>query len=81
MLEQHAHLATHQIEFAQGHGADFFTVDLHAAALRAQGNQASVVRYDGLGHATLIGAMSRPLRWLAPVLDDVTAFINGPPGG
>jgi len=33
--------------------------------------------YPHLSHATLVGALSRPLRWLAPVLDDVTDFIRG----
>ena len=35
--------------------------------------------YDRVGHATLIAAFGTPLRWLAPVLDDVSAFVNGPP--
>jgi len=33
------------------------------------------VRYDRLGHALLAGALARPLRWRAPVLDDLTAFV------
>ncbi len=35
--------------------------------------------YERVSHATLIGAFSRPLRWLAPVLDDVVAFIEAAP--
>lgn len=35
--------------------------------------------YPHAGHATLIGAFAWPLRWLAPVLDDVTAFIEATP--
>ena len=35
--------------------------------------------YDRVGHATLIGAFGTPLRWLAPVLDDVTAFVERTP--
>ena len=35
--------------------------------------------YERVGHATLIGAFARPLRWLAPVLDDVVAFIDAAP--
>jgi acetyl esterase/lipase len=34
--------------------------------------------YDRVGHVTLIASFGAPLRWLAPVLDDVTAFVNGP---
>jgi len=32
--------------------------------------------YPNAGHATLIGAFSRPLRNVAPVLDDVVAFVR-----
>jgi acetyl esterase/lipase len=32
--------------------------------------------YDGIGHALLVGAFARPLRGLAPVLDDVIAWIS-----
>ena len=32
--------------------------------------------YPNAGHATLIGAFSRPLRTVAPVLDDVVAFVR-----
>ena len=31
--------------------------------------------YPRASHATLIGAFAAPLRWIAPVLDDVLAFI------
>lgn len=33
-------------------------------------------RYERVNHLTLIGAMAAPLRFLAPVLDDVSAFVN-----
>ena len=33
-------------------------------------------RYPGVSHESLIGAMGRPLRWLAPLLDDVDEFIR-----
>lgn len=39
----------------------------------------TVKTYDGVSHATLIGAFGAPLRWLAPVLDDVVAFIERTP--
>jgi acetyl esterase/lipase len=32
--------------------------------------------YPHVSHVTLIGAMGRPLRWLAPVLDDIDEFIR-----
>ena len=35
--------------------------------------------YDHLSHQTLIGVFAWPLRWLAPVLDDVVAFIEAAP--
>jgi hypothetical protein len=31
--------------------------------------------YERASHATLIGAFAPPLRWVGPVLDDVSAFI------
>lgn len=33
--------------------------------------------YDRVDHITLVGALSRPLRWMAPVLDDVSGFVLG----
>lgn len=33
--------------------------------------------YERVDHITLVGALSRPLRWMAPVLDDVSAFLRG----
>lgn len=33
--------------------------------------------YERVDHITLVGALSRPLRWMAPVLDDVANFVNG----
>lgn len=35
--------------------------------------------YDRVSHASLIGAFGTPLRWMAPVLDDVAAFIERTP--
>lgn len=32
--------------------------------------------YERVDHITLVGALSRPLRWMAPVLDDVTSFLQ-----
>ena len=47
-----------------------------AAKLRAAGVPVQEQYYDGVGHATLVGAMARPLRSLAPVLDRVVAFVK-----
>jgi acetyl esterase/lipase len=47
-----------------------------AARLQQNGVPARVVSYPDLGHRTLIGALSLPLRGLAPVLDDVAGFVN-----
>ena len=47
-----------------------------AARLRSVGVPVELKMYDGITHALLAGAFARPLRGLAPVLDDVTAWIN-----
>lgn len=52
-----------------------------AARLQAAGVPVTLRFYKRTGHATLIGAFGTPLRWLAPVLDDVAGFVNGPAGG
>jgi len=49
-----------------------------AQALRARGNWAEFTLYDGVSHATLIGAMALPLRGLAPVLHRVSQFLLQP---
>lgn len=46
-----------------------------ATRLRAAGNDATVIIYPGVGHATIAGAFSPALQSLAPVLHDVDAFI------
>jgi acetyl esterase/lipase len=50
-----------------------------AARLQAAGVPVTLQRYDRVGHMTLIGAFGRPLRGLAPVLDDVARFVNDAP--
>ncbi len=52
------------------------TVQL-AARLRAAGVPVVERLYPRANHATLVGAFSGPLRWVAPVLDDVAAFVRG----
>ena len=51
-----------------------------AARLSAAGVPVSLHRYAHADHVTLIAAFGLPLRWLAPVLDDVASFVlNTPP--
>lgn len=47
-----------------------------ASALRAHGTPLNVEVFDRVGHATLVGAMARPLRHLAPVLPRLAEFIG-----
>lgn len=47
-----------------------------ARRLEAAGAPVTVKLYTGVNHLTLAGAFARPLRWLAPVLDDVAAFVG-----
>ena len=46
--------------------------------LQAVGRPVTMQLYGRVDHMTLAGAFAAPLRWLAPVLDDVVAFINAP---
>ena len=47
-----------------------------ATRLRAAGVPATLKLYERVNHVTLVAAMAAPLRWLAPVLDDVVVFID-----
>ncbi len=47
-----------------------------AAALRTSGASVEERYYDGLSHALLIGTLGDPVSLLAPVRDDVVAFIR-----
>lgn len=47
-----------------------------AEALERAGVVVVVRAYEGVSHQTLVGAFGRPLRGLAPVLEDVLAFIG-----
>ena len=84
--------ATQPITFAEGsapralllHGGDDRTVlprnSQHlAAALEAAGGRAQLRLYPDLDHVALVAALAAPLRWLAPVLDDVTGFLRAAP--
>ena len=50
-----------------------------AARLAGAGVPVSLHRYERVNHVTLIGAFGLPLRWLAPVLDDVAGFVRDTP--
>ena len=47
-----------------------------AERLRAGGTPVELHWYDRTNHMTIAGAFARPLRWLAPVLDDVERFVK-----
>jgi acetyl esterase/lipase len=48
--------------------------------LQAVGVEAQVIEYPGLGHVGIVAALAAPLRFLAPVLDDVDQFLRRQPG-
>ena len=50
-----------------------------ANRLKAAGVPVSLHLYKHVNHVTLAAAMSQPLRWLAPVLKDVSQFLNETP--
>ncbi|WP_428485463.1 alpha/beta hydrolase [Rhodopila sp.] len=47
-----------------------------AAAIRRDGGRVEEKLYPGIGHPMILGAIAGPLRWFAPVLRDVTAFLD-----
>jgi acetyl esterase/lipase len=51
------------------------TVGLHNR-LKAAGAPVTLQLYDRVNHVTLVAALGAPVRWLAPVLDDVVLFVN-----
>jgi acetyl esterase/lipase len=51
-----------------------------ADRLKSAGVPVTLKLYDGVSHITLVASLARPLRFLAPTLDDVTAFIGAAPG-
>lgn len=57
--------------------------DSLARRLRAAGVAVDRRVYPGLAHAGLVTALALPLRWRAPVLDDIAAFVHRvtAPGG
>jgi acetyl esterase/lipase len=53
------------------------TVGLHNR-LKVAGATTTLKLYDRVNHMTLVAALGAPVRWLAPVLDDVVEFVNAP---
>ncbi len=52
-----------------------------ARRLEAAGVPVRVRVFDRVSHPTVLGALARPLRRLAPVLDEVLTFVGAPPPG
>ncbi len=50
-----------------------------ASKLQAANVPVTLKLYERVNHVTLLGAFAGPLRWLAPVRDDVLAFIEATP--
>ena len=50
-----------------------------ADKLKAAGVPVTLKLYPHASHTTIIGAFAWPLRWIAPVLEDVEAFIAATP--
>ena len=50
-----------------------------ADKLQAAGVPVTLKLYPKASHTSLVGAFAWPLRWIAPVLDDVDAFIQATP--
>lgn len=50
-----------------------------AARLQAADVPVTYKVYERANHVTLAGAFARPLRWIAPVLDDVVEFVDHTP--
>jgi acetyl esterase/lipase len=46
------------------------------ARLKSLGIPVVVRTYPGMGHISLMLALATPLHWMAPVMDDVVAFVN-----
>ena len=51
-----------------------------AKRLEAAGADVTLRLYGRVNHMTLAGAFAAPLRFLAPVLDDVAGFVTGTSG-
>lgn len=51
-----------------------------AAKLQAAGVPVTLKMYERVNHMSLVASLARPLRFLAPTLDDIVAFIEAAPG-
>ena len=49
-----------------------------ATKLKSAGVPVTLKMYDGVSHITLVASLARPLRFLAPTLEDIVAFIGAP---
>ncbi len=49
-----------------------------ADAVNAAGGEATVKIYDRIGHPGVVLSLASPLRWLAPVLNDIMDFLERP---
>ena len=47
-----------------------------AERIRQAGGSVEERYYKGIGHIEIIGAVGRPLRFLAPTLDDTVSFVR-----
>ena len=50
-----------------------------AAKIRASGGIAQERYYPGVSHLALVGSLAAPIRFLAPTIEDVTAFLSAEP--
>ncbi len=60
----------------QDHTVNPGNSDRMAARVNARGGQAKVIHYPSIDHVRMVAALAAPLRWMAPVMRDVTAFID-----
>lgn len=58
------------------HTVDPGNSDRLAAKVRAAGGQVTVIHYASLDHARTVAALAGPLRWIAPIMREATAFID-----
>ncbi len=54
--------------------------DRLAARVRAAGGDVAVIHYPKLDHVRTVGALAGPLRWIAPMMRDVSAFVDARTG-
>lgn len=80
---------TQPVQFAGAHAPPFLLLSGSAdrtvsprnskrlsESLRRRGVEAKFVQFEGLGHADVLTALARPLRWRAPVLSEISNFFR-----